>query len=354
MSRNFQINGGYRYGFNGKENDNEVKGDGNQQDYGMRIYDPRLGKFLSVDPISKSYPSLTPYQFASNSVLSGVDRDGLEFYYAADGKFLGQGSDPKNLEVRLAKEDGYSQSAKRIVSSVDIAGKTTSQWVVIHNNHDEFLSMAGTAFGEASGSGKDAMYGISNAILNKHAIEKQSGFSRYQDWTIENTLENMRNQQDDEQYAKSNPSAQAFFKATAYSRNNTDMKTAISGAINAFLTTHDYSNGAIGWDGNDFGLSSRPAYKIRYLAGYKFSDAAHGDMFGLSDNSKPGKIKSNSFSYMFQSTAAYSGTRYGKTWKTIFYRPTDDYIKAVRESYSKQPDGTYKYEPYGGAASKSK
>lgn len=37
----------YRYGFNGKENDNEVKGEGNQQDYGMRIYDPRLGKFLS-------------------------------------------------------------------------------------------------------------------------------------------------------------------------------------------------------------------------------------------------------------------------------------------------------------------
>jgi hypothetical protein len=37
--------GSYRYGFNGKENDNEVKGAGNQQDYGMRIYDPRWGSF---------------------------------------------------------------------------------------------------------------------------------------------------------------------------------------------------------------------------------------------------------------------------------------------------------------------
>ncbi|MBS1735236.1 MAG: hypothetical protein JSS98_01355, partial [Bacteroidetes bacterium] len=36
--------GHYRYGFNGKENDNEVKGEGNQQDYGMRFYDPRLGR----------------------------------------------------------------------------------------------------------------------------------------------------------------------------------------------------------------------------------------------------------------------------------------------------------------------
>lgn len=69
----------YRYGFNGKENDNDVKGQGNQQDYGMRIYDPRLGKFLSVDPLTKAYPTLTPYQFASNSVIAGVDLDGMEF-----------------------------------------------------------------------------------------------------------------------------------------------------------------------------------------------------------------------------------------------------------------------------------
>ena len=69
----------YRYGFNGKENDNDVKGEGNQQDYGMRIYDPRLGRFLSVDPIAERYPMLTPYQFASNRPVDGVDLDGLEY-----------------------------------------------------------------------------------------------------------------------------------------------------------------------------------------------------------------------------------------------------------------------------------
>jgi RHS repeat-associated protein len=78
--RTYSAQTGYRYGFNGKENDNEVKGEGNQQDYGMRIYDPRLGRFLSVDPIASSYPQLTPYQFASNSPIWGVDLDGLEFY----------------------------------------------------------------------------------------------------------------------------------------------------------------------------------------------------------------------------------------------------------------------------------
>ncbi|MBL7932300.1 MAG: hypothetical protein JNL60_10375 [Bacteroidia bacterium] len=72
-------NGTYKYGFNGKENDNEVKGTGNEQDYGMRIYDTRLGRFLSVDPITSEYAELTPYQFASNRPIQGVDRDGEEF-----------------------------------------------------------------------------------------------------------------------------------------------------------------------------------------------------------------------------------------------------------------------------------
>lgn len=76
--RSFVGSSGYRYGFNGKENDNEVKGQGNQQDYGLRIYDTRLGKFLSVDPLTDSYPYYTPYQFAGNMPIRYVDLDGGE------------------------------------------------------------------------------------------------------------------------------------------------------------------------------------------------------------------------------------------------------------------------------------
>lgn len=42
------------------------------------MYDPRIGKFLSVDPIAKSYPWYTPYQFAGNSPIQYIDLDGLE------------------------------------------------------------------------------------------------------------------------------------------------------------------------------------------------------------------------------------------------------------------------------------
>ncbi len=68
----------YKYGFNGKEKDDEVSGTGNQYDYGFRIYNPRIAKFLSVDPLTKSYPLLTPYQFAENCPIQFIDIDGLE------------------------------------------------------------------------------------------------------------------------------------------------------------------------------------------------------------------------------------------------------------------------------------
>ncbi len=75
--RKFDAGSGYRYGFNGKENDKDA-GEG-IQDYGMRIYDARVGRFLSEDPITAKYPELTPYQFASNRPIDGIDMDGLEY-----------------------------------------------------------------------------------------------------------------------------------------------------------------------------------------------------------------------------------------------------------------------------------
>jgi RHS repeat-associated protein len=69
----------YRFAFNGKENDNEVYNvTATFQDYGMRAYDLRIGRFPSVDPITAKYPMLTPYQFASNTPIQAVDIDGLE------------------------------------------------------------------------------------------------------------------------------------------------------------------------------------------------------------------------------------------------------------------------------------
>ncbi|HVG17077.1 MAG TPA: RHS repeat-associated core domain-containing protein [Chitinophagaceae bacterium] len=70
----------YRYGFNGREMDSEVKGQGNSLDFGDRsIYDPRLGRFVSVDPNYRNLPDYSPYQYARNSpiMLKENGRDGI-------------------------------------------------------------------------------------------------------------------------------------------------------------------------------------------------------------------------------------------------------------------------------------
>jgi RHS repeat-associated protein len=69
----------YRYGFQGQEKDDEVKQiPGTQYDYGFRIYDPRLGRFLSVDPIFMNFPWNSTYAYAENDVIRSIDLDGLE------------------------------------------------------------------------------------------------------------------------------------------------------------------------------------------------------------------------------------------------------------------------------------
>ena len=40
----------YRYGFQGQEKDDEIKGEGNSLNYTFRMHDPRVGRFFATDP----------------------------------------------------------------------------------------------------------------------------------------------------------------------------------------------------------------------------------------------------------------------------------------------------------------
>lgn len=72
--------GGYRFGFNGIEKDDEIKGSGNSYSFEYRVHDSRTGRFFSVDPLFKNYPWNSTYAFAENRVIDGIDLEGLEFY----------------------------------------------------------------------------------------------------------------------------------------------------------------------------------------------------------------------------------------------------------------------------------
>ena len=67
----------YRYGFNGKELDKETSST-TTYDYGFRIYSSALGRFLSVDPLTNSYPWNSPYSYAEGDPINYIDLDGLE------------------------------------------------------------------------------------------------------------------------------------------------------------------------------------------------------------------------------------------------------------------------------------
>jgi len=70
--------GDYRYGFQGQEMDNEVKGEGKSINYKFRIHDPRVGRFFAVDPLIKKYPHYSPYSFSGNKVIHRNEIEGLE------------------------------------------------------------------------------------------------------------------------------------------------------------------------------------------------------------------------------------------------------------------------------------
>ncbi len=75
----------YRFGFNGKEKDS-WSADGNIYDYGFRILNTKYGRFMSIDPLTKSYPWNSTYAFAENRVIDGIDLDGLEYLKADEAR----------------------------------------------------------------------------------------------------------------------------------------------------------------------------------------------------------------------------------------------------------------------------
>jgi RHS repeat-associated protein len=66
----------YRYGFQGQEKDDELKGEGNSYDFGARLYDPRVGRWFKMDEESSKLPQLSPYAYVNCNPLRFVDPDG--------------------------------------------------------------------------------------------------------------------------------------------------------------------------------------------------------------------------------------------------------------------------------------
>jgi RHS repeat-associated protein len=89
---------------NGQEKDDEIVGSGNSYDFGERTYDPRLGRWLSIDPLSAKFPYYSPYSAFANNPVWYVDNDGKEnIVYLV---YL------PNKDNKITKQDASDMAAK--------------------------------------------------------------------------------------------------------------------------------------------------------------------------------------------------------------------------------------------------
>ena len=175
----------YTYGFNGKERDNSFNASSVVYDYGFRIYNPSIGKFLSVDPLTKSYPMLTPYQFASNSPISGIDLDGLEYLNADEARIKMYGGEAHiNLEnFNSSTRNAWKQrnaSGKWPIGSI---GYPTSVGSLTHPDlpiYPEELSLDNTLT-PPNPANNPTQHGINNPIAKSTGLPDR----RYADRTYQ-------------------------------------------------------------------------------------------------------------------------------------------------------------------------
>jgi len=81
----------YRFGFGGRMKDDEVYGStGTSYDFGARMHDPRVGRWLSLDPLAIKYPDYSPYSFSLNTPIQAKDPDGRVVIFI-NGNHYGDG-----------------------------------------------------------------------------------------------------------------------------------------------------------------------------------------------------------------------------------------------------------------------
>jgi len=110
VDRNWAAGSEYKYGFNGKESDDEIAGNNNTLDFGARIYDARLGRWLSTDPLMKEYAFASPYCFVLNTPLQAIDPDGKLVVFVNGFRlraYLWDGSVPWEHKEKIYNNDKF-------------------------------------------------------------------------------------------------------------------------------------------------------------------------------------------------------------------------------------------------------
>jgi len=96
---------GYRFGFNSKEKDNEIYGNGNSYTAEYWQYDARLGRRWNVDPVDK--PWMSSYHAFSNKPITNVDPNGAldDVYITGEAAEKATEQLKKSTNLKLNREE---------------------------------------------------------------------------------------------------------------------------------------------------------------------------------------------------------------------------------------------------------
>lgn len=127
---------GYRFGFQGQEKDNEIKGEGNSMNFKYRMHDPRIGRFFAEDPLKASFPWNSPYAFSENRVIDGIELEGQEtVLFNLPNKPVGSTKAViSGMTAEQVKSTFIEYGYKYNDSWYDPSASTSEIWDVFRNN----------------------------------------------------------------------------------------------------------------------------------------------------------------------------------------------------------------------------
>jgi RHS repeat-associated protein len=103
----------YRYGFQGQEKDDELKGEGNSYDMSARMLDPRVRRWFSVDPLVNK--TMDAYGFVYQNPINIIDPTGME------GEQVIKNYSPDDWVIG---KDGKDVWDENVTSATDLLGRT--------------------------------------------------------------------------------------------------------------------------------------------------------------------------------------------------------------------------------------
>jgi RHS repeat-associated protein len=147
------------------EKDPEIKGEGNSYTTEFRQYDPRLGRWMSLDPLMSMFPDMSPYVAFANNPIFFTDPYGLAPTNGGegeesgsecdDGKATANGDDGgggnfvKDLSQNSSTSDEGRMFPKGELASNNTSNESTSNgWGNYQDSYDAIGRKAHSAFAD--------------------------------------------------------------------------------------------------------------------------------------------------------------------------------------------------------------